>query len=341
MQKKIRSTLHSFLILTLSVIWSMAANADNPPIAIAVHGGAGTLASDWLTPEREKQYDAAINEALQAGYRELEAGRSSIDAVVATVKVLEDNPLFNAAKGAVFTSDGHNELDASIMDGRTLTAGAVAATKHIASPIELARLIMDNSVHVFMIGQGAEDFALEQGMQLVPQSYFFTQRRWDALQDKLNKRGIAGVDHDIEYGTVGAVALDKDGNLAAATSTGGMTGKLYGRVGDSPIIGAGTYANNRTVAVSGTGVGEFCIRTSAAISVSTLMEYTDASVNEAIARLVHDTIPDLDRSRQIDAGLIAVDARGNIALDFNSGTMPRGYINAHGDVYTAIYPDKE
>ena len=319
----------------------MTANADKPPIAIAVHGGAGTITSDWLTPEREKEYNAAIDQALRAGYRELQAGHSSIDAVVASIKVLENNPLFNAAKGAVFTSDGHNELDASIMDGQTLNAGAVAAIRHIANPIELARLVMDNSVHVFMIGQGAEDFALEQGMQLVPQSYFFTQRRWDALQDELKHHGIAGIDYDIEYGTVGAVALDRDGNLAAATSTGGMTGKLYGRVGDSPIIGAGTYANNRTVAVSGTGVGEFFIRTLAAQSVSTLMEYTDASVNEAVARLVHDTIPSLDKSRQIDAGLIAVDAQGNIALDFNSGTMPRGYINAHGDAHTAIYPDAD
>lgn len=319
----------------------MAVHAEKSPIAIAVHGGAGTLAGQWLTPERDTQYQEAVSQALRAGYDKLEAGENSIDAVIAAVKVLEDNPLFNAGKGAVFTSDGHNELDASIMDGRSLNAGAVGAVRHIRSPIELARLVMDESVHIFLIGQGAEDFALEQGMELVPQSYFFTQRRWDALQDKLNNRGIAGIDHDIEYGTVGAVALDRDGNLAAATSTGGMTGKLYGRVGDSPIIGAGTYANNETVAVSGTGVGEFFIRASAARSVSMLMRYENMSVHESVSKIVHDTIPDLDKSRQIDAGLIAVDADGNIALDFNTGTMPRGYINTHGDEYTAVYPDPE
>ena len=254
---------------------------QNEKVGLVIHGGAGTIERSKMTPEREREYRAGLERALAAGYEILKRGESSLDATEAAVRVFEDDPHFNAGKGAVFTSVGTNEMDAAIMDGKTLAAGAVASSKHIKNPISLARLVMEKSGHVMMDGDGAETFARENGIELVDQKYFYTQERWEALEKikaaEKSRTGTAGkafiiTDQD-RHGTVGAVALDRNGNLAAATSTGGTTNKRPGRVGDSPVIGAGTYANNSTCAVSATGDGEYFIRAAAAHEVSSLMKY--------------------------------------------------------------------
>src|SRR6266567_4465895 len=292
-------------------------NMEMEKIGLVLHGGAGTIERSKMTPEREREYRAGLERALMAGYEILKRGGSSIDATEAAVRVLEDDPHFNAGKGAVFTSAGTNEMDAAIMDGKTLAAGAVASLKHIKNPISLARLVMEKSGHVMMDGEGAEAFARENGIELVDQKYFFTQERWDALQKikamEKHRTGAAGkripiTDQD-RHGTVGAVALDKNGNLAAATSTGGTTNKRPGRVGDSPVIGAGTYANNATCAVSATGDGEYFIRATVGHDVSTLMEYRGMSLKEA-AQTVLDKVARLGGT----GGLIATDREGNIAI---------------------------
>ena len=263
---------YAFLIFFLCTIHMAKAQLKQPRgnIVLVVHGGAGTILKSQMTPEREQAFKTAMSEALGKGYTILNNGGSSIDAVEAAIKILEDNPLFNAGKGAVFASSGKNELDASIMNGQTLEAGAVAGVTTIKNPVSAARAVMEKSNHVMMAGAGAESFAQEQGLEMVNPAYFYTKERWEALQrakreDSLNTKagkkdnsGVTG--KDSKFGTVGAVALDKQGNLAAATSTGGMTNKRYGRIGDSPVIGAGTYANNATCAVSCTGWGEFFIR---------------------------------------------------------------------------------
>ena len=261
----------------------LQANMKAPSsFAIAVHGGAGTIDRNQLTPEREKEYRSALEQAVQTGAAILSRGGSSLDAVEAAVRLLEDDPNFNAGRGAVFTSAGTNEMDASIMDGKTLKAGAVASLKHIKNPISLARLVMEKSPHVMLEGEGAEAFAKENGIELVDPKYFFTQRRWDELQKEKKKASEGGTSPASErHGTVGAVALDQSGNLAAATSTGGTTNKRPGRVGDSPIIGAGTYASNATCAVSCTGDGEYFIRAAVAHEVSSLIENKGVSVKEA------------------------------------------------------------
>ena len=264
-------------------------NMETRKIGLAVHGGAGTIERSKMTPEREREYRAGLERALTAGYEILKRGGSSLDATEAAVRVLEDDPHFNAGKGSVFTSAGTNEMDAAIMDGKTLAAGAVASLKHIKNPISLARLVMEKSGHVMMDCEGAEAFAKENGIELVDQKYFFTQDRWDALQkikaaEKSRTSGAGKkfliTDQD-RHGTVGAVGLDQSGNLAAATSTGGTTNKRPGRVGDTPVIGAGTYANNATCAVSATGDGEYFIRATVARDVSALMEYRGMSLKEA------------------------------------------------------------
>ena len=308
-------------------------------IGIVIHGGAGTMDRSKITPEREMMYREGLERALQAGYEILQRGGKSLDAVEASVRTLEDNPLHNAGKGAVFTSAGTNELDSAVMDGKTLKAGAVASVKHVKNPVLLARYVMEKTPHVMVVGDGADALAKEAGMEIVDQKYFFTQERWDALQRvkegqaaaaKAGKRYIIA-DEDL-HGTVGAVALDYEGNLAAATSTGGTTDKRPGRIGDSPIIGAGTYANNLTCAVSGTGDGEFFIRSAVGHDISALMEYRSLPIKEA-AQTVLDKVAKLGGT----GGLIAIDKDGNIALPFNTSGMYRGYIDANGKPVVEIY----
>jgi len=322
---------------------------QNPRLAFIIHGGAGVITRGSLTPEREKQYRQKLEEALLAGYKALQAGKSGLDAVVIAINIMEDSPLFNAGKGAVFTADGKNELDASIMNGKTLAAGAVAGLHHVKNPITLARAVMEKSPHVMMVGDGAEKFAKEQGIELVDEKYFWTQERWDALQKILQQekdkaaetpkpKGLSENFAELPYnkfGTVGAVALDKDGNLAAGTSTGGMTNKKYGRVGDAPIIGAGTYANNDSCGVSGTGWGEFFIRLGVARDICALMEYRGLPIQNAADLVIQQKLPKLGG----DGGIIALDKFGNIGISFNSEGMYRAYIDSEGKPVIEIYKD--
>lgn len=317
---------------------------------MVIHGGAGTILRSNMTPEKEQAYRAALEQALQTGYAILQQGGSSLDAVEATVRVMEDSPLFNAGKGAVFTNEGRNEMDASIMSGRRLEAGAVAGVTVIKNPISAARAVMEKSQHVMMAGRGAEKFAREAGLEIVDPSYFYTEERWKALQRvKAADPDKTRLDHDStlqktsgmwgaankddKFGTVGAVALDKQGNLAAATSTGGMTNKKFGRIGDSPIIGAGTYANNATCAISCTGWGEYFIRLSVAKSVSDLMEYKGLSLQQAANELILQKVPALGG----DGGLIAIDKDGNIAMPFSTAGMYRGCVTEDGRITVEIY----
>jgi beta-aspartyl-peptidase (threonine type) len=328
---------------------------QNPTLGIVIHGGAGVITRGSLTPEQEKEYRVVLEQAVLAGYKILQSGGTSLDAVEAAVRIMEDSPLFNAGKGAVFTSEGSNELDASIMDGKTLKAGAVATLKHIKNPISLARLVMQKSPHVMMIGEGAEKFARENGVETVPQSYFFTQRRFDALkriQEEEKKKAEAAKEgkkislveskkDENRHGTVGAVAVDKFGNLAAATSTGGMTNKKFGRVGDAPIIGAGTYANNNSCAVSATGWGEYFIRLGVARDISAIMEYQAMPVQQAVDAVIQRKLPALGKmdNEDADGGVIAIDKFGNIGISFNSEGMYRAYIDMNGKPVVQIYKD--
>jgi beta-aspartyl-peptidase (threonine type) len=313
---------------------------ETKKFGLVIHGGAGTIDRANMTPEKEREYRAGLERALAAGYDILKRGGSSLDATEAAVRVLEDDPHFNAGKGSVFTSAGTNEMDAAIMDGKTLAAGAVASLKHIKNPINLARLVMEKSGHVMIDGEGAEAFAKENGIELVDQKYFFTQNRWEALQKikAAEKHRTGGASKDVlitdqdRHGTVGAVALDKNGNLAAATSTGGTTNKRPGRVGDSPVIGAGTYANNATCAVSATGDGEYFIRATVGHDISALMEYRGMSLKEA-TQAVLDKVAKLGGT----GGLIAIDRQGNIALPFNTAGMYRGYVDPNGKFVVEIY----
>jgi len=313
---------------------------ETKKFGLVIHGGAGTIERSNMTPEKEREYRAGLERALTAGYEILKRGGSSLDATEAAVRVLEDDPHFNAGRGSVFTSAGTNEMDAAIMDGRTLAAGAVAVLKHVKNPISLARLVMEKSGHVMIDGEGAEAFAKENGIKLVDQKYFFTQERWDALQKikaaEKKRTGSAGkafiiTDQD-RHGTVGAVARDKSGNLAAATSTGGTTNKRPGRVGDSPIIGAGTYANNATCAVSATGDGEYFIRASVGHDLSALMEYKGMSLKDA-AQAVLGKVAKLGGA----GGLVAIDGDGNVTLPFNTAGMYRGYVDSSGKLVVEIY----
>lgn len=305
---------------------------------LVIHGGAGVVKRD-MDPAKEKAVRAAMTEALQRGYAVLKAGKPAADAVAAAIVVLEDDPNFNAGKGAVFTHDGKNELDAAIMDGTTLRAGAVAGVHRVKNPILLAQAVMEHSSHVMLIGDGAEEFAKEQGIALVDPSYFRTEERWQQLQKAL-KEDAAGKPHADEetarhFGTVGAVALDADGHLAAGTSTGGMTDKRWGRVGDSPIIGAGTYAN-AGCAVSGTGWGEFYIRTVAAHEICMKVTQMGEPLQRAAAEVINQEIPAMGGN----GGAIALDAQGNIAMPYNTDGMYRGWIGADGVPHVAIYDDE-
>ena len=304
---------------------------------IAIHGGAGTISKKSMTPEKEAAYLKALNDALDAGYKVLEKNGDALNAVKAAVIELENNISFNAGKGSVFTNTGTHEMDAAIMDGKDLSAGAVAAVKNIRNPVELAYTVMKKSEHVFLIGNGAEEFARLNGITFEPDEYFYSEMRYKQLQ-KAKKENATALDHDInidekKFGTVGAVACDGNGNLAAATSTGGMTNKKFGRVGDSPIIGSGTYANNKTCAISCTGHGEPFIRAVAAYDVSCLMEYKGLSLEEAMNVVVNDKLMKIDG----DGGMIGVDAKANAALIFNSEGMYRGFCSSDGGKEVAIY----
>jgi len=302
---------------------------------IAIHGGAGTLPRAEMSAEAERRYRSGLQEAIDAGFAVLQGGGTSMDAVTRAVVLLEDNPLFNAGKGAVFTLDGRNELDASIMDGSTLRAGAVSGVTRIRNPVTLARAVMEKSEHVMLAGTGAEEFAAAQGFSFVPQSYFHTPERWQQLERI--RRGDAGLSAlTISHiGTVGAVAVDAQGNLAAATSTGGMTGKRYRRIGDSPIIGAGTYADNRSCAVSATGHGEVFIRTVVAHDICSRMRFGGRSIGAAVREVVLGELPPLGG----EGGVIAIDARGEIAIEFNSEGMFRASRRQGEEARIGIYAE--
>ncbi|MFT4033822.1 MAG: isoaspartyl peptidase/L-asparaginase [Siphonobacter sp.] len=342
----------------LSSLYATAQTPDPTKITLVIHGGAGTITRQNMTPEKEKAYHQALELALQSGYAVLQKGGTSLDAVVAAINVMEDSPLFNAGKGAVFTHEGKNELDAAIMDGKNRAAGAVAGVTTIKNPINAARAVMEQSEHVMLIGKGAETFAKEKGLTLVDPSYFYTESRWQGLQKALKEEKVQ-LDHTEEktrkspspksssraddliftegkkFGTVGCVALDQYGNLAAGTSTGGMTNKRYGRVGDAPIIGAGTYADNATCAVSATGHGEYFIRSVVGYDIAALMKYKGIPLKEAADEVVMKKLVEMKG----EGGVIALDAKGNIAMPFNSEGMYRGFIKADGKPTVEIYKD--
>lgn len=312
MRKLITTALFFLIIINTSY-------AQEKKYGLVIHGGAGTILKKNMSPEKEVEYTQKLNEALKTGYKVLENGGSSLDAVVAAINIMEDSPLFNAGKGAVLTEKGVAELDASIMNGKDLSAGAVAGVRHIKNPINLARLVMEKSPHVMMIGNGAEEFGSQFGIETVDSSYFITEERWKQFL-KIKNEQLNKLEKE-KRGTVGCVALDKEGNLAAGTSTGGMMMKKYGRVGDSPIIGAGTYANNETCAVSATGWGEYFIRLGIARDISALMEYKNLSLNDAADQVIMKKLTKLGG----DGGIVAIDKKGNIAMPFNTQGMFRGY----------------
>lgn len=361
----------TFLLTPFSVLGQKGGFAEikqlqspqNPRLGFIIHGGAGVIKKGTLTPEQEAEYVKKLEESVTAGYKALQDGKKAVEAVEIAIRILEDSPLFNAGKGAVFTADGKNELDASIMEGKTLNAGAVAGLHHVKNPISLARAVMERSPHVMMIGDGAEVFAKEMGIELVAEKYFWTQRRWDALQQVIkeekekekakrerekgsgrlisasptNEPIYAGMTpgqllSENKFGTVGAVALDKDGNIAAGTSTGGMTNKKYGRVGDAPIIGAGTFANNNTCGVSATGWGEFFIRLGVARDISAQVEYRAMPVQQAA-----DFVLKKVKALGGDGGVVVLDKFGNIGISFNSEGMYRAYIGPDGKPVVKIY----
>jgi beta-aspartyl-peptidase (threonine type) len=335
------------ILLVLALPVAAAVRGDDPmarsKIVLVIHGGAGVLAHKQMTAEQEARYRGVLEQALRAGHRTLRGGGRSLDAVEAAIKVMEDSPLFNAGKGAVFTHEGRNELDASIMEGAEKRAGAVAGLSRIKNPISAARAVMEHSEHVLLVGEGADRFAISQKLEAVNPVYFWTPERWKALQEALENerrtadrptsRSATAPAPDRPFGTVGAVALDAQGNLAAGTSTGGMTNKRPGRIGDSPIIGAGTYADNATCAVSATGHGEIFIRFAVAHEINALVRYGKRTVQEA-AREVLQRLP---REEGGVGGVIVLDAQGNAALEFDTEGMYRGTITEDGTITTAVY----
>lgn len=349
------------LILALSVLVAVSCNNKTekeqvatpseaevkdtlPNFGIVIHGGAGTILKENMTDSLEQAYRAKLEEAIRRGHEILANGGTALEAVQRTINIMEDSPLFNAGKGAVFTNAGTNELDASIMDGETLNAGAVAGVTTVKNPINLAYEVMVNSEHVMLGGKGAEEFAKQQGIEIVDPQYFFTENRYKSLQ-RIRDKEKTELDHDgktafvdpfikdSKFGTVGCAALDKNGNLAAGTSTGGMTNKRWGRIGDAPIIGAGTYANNATCAVSSTGWGEFFIRGMVAHDISALMEYKGLSLQEAAREVIQEKIPALGG----DGGIVAIDHEGNVAMEFNTAGMYRAKMNKDGELEIGIY----
>ncbi|MFT6850111.1 MAG: beta-aspartyl-peptidase (threonine type) [Sphingobacteriales bacterium] len=334
--------MQALLTITTALLISFSSYAQN--YVMVIHGGAGTILKKNMSDSMENAYRKKLEEALRKGHSVLKMGGTSVDAVQQAINIMEDSPLFNSAKGAVFTEEGKNELDASIMSGKTLSAGAVAGVTTIKNPINAARAVMENSPHVMMSGKGAEEFAKAQGLEIVPNSYFFTQPNFDRLKkaqenEKKLKSTSTGYIYegnpDYKYGTVGAVALDKSGDLAAGTSTGGMTNKKYGRIGDSPIIGAGTYANNNTCAISCTGHGEYFIKNVVAFDVSARMEYQNMSLNDAAEFIINEKLKKIGAA----GGLIGLDKNGNITMPFNTSGMYRGAITKDGNVEIFLYKD--
>ena len=316
----------AFLILSLS-------GQSQKKYTIVIHGGAGVMSKELINETARSEYKAKLNEALELGNKMLAEGATATDVVVKVINIMEDSPLFNAGKGAVFTHEGVNELDASIMEGRTLNAGAVAGVRDIKNPINAARAVMEHSEHVMLSGPGASQFAKEQGLEIVPNSYFYTESRYQSLQQLLKKeRERTGKDNT---GTVGCVVLDSYGNLCAGTSTGGMTNKRYGRIGDSPVIGAGTYANNNTCAVSCTGHGEYYIRLGFARDISALMEYKSLDLQTACREEINKLT-----NMGGTGGVIGVDKQGNIAMEFNTSGMFRGYLKSSGEKEIAIFENE-
>ena len=311
---------------------------------IVIHGGAGTLLRKNMTPEKEAAYREKLTEAIQVGYEILKNGGSSQEAVEKTIHVMEDSPLFNAGKGAVLTAEETIELDASFMNGETLDAGAIAGVRTIKHPISAAIKVMESSSHVMLSGQGADQFAAEQGLEIVAPEYFYTEQRKEALNRVKEAERKGGESASLEqeflknqrYGTVGCAALDKNGNLSAGTSTGGMTNKKWNRIGDAPIIGAGTYANNATCAISATGWGEFFIRSVVAHDISALMEYKGLSIQEAARIVIHEKVAKLG----CDGGVVGIDHQGNVAMEMNTPGMYRAHINSMGNLTVKIYKDE-
>jgi len=344
------------LLLLLFLIISCKENTEKKSIsaervpnsfAIVIHGGAGGIKREYFTEEQQNAYTQKLQEALDAGYAVLEKGGISLDAIQAAINIMEDSPLFNAGKGAVYNSEGNQEMDAAIMDGNTLNAGAIAGVNHIKNPILAARVVMDSSSHVMLSGKGAEIMAAKYGIEMVDSSYFFTEKRMNQLK-KIQGKEKTELDHtayliknelidDHKYGTVGAVAIDKNGNIAAGTSTGGMTNKKYGRVGDVPIIGAGTYANNLTCGISATGTGEYFIRTVAAHEVSSLIRYKNFTPAEALNEVLFNQIGPLGG----EGGMILLDKYGEVYWDFNSTGMFRGYKKSDGTSKVEMFEKPE
>ena len=337
------SLLGAGTMLAAAVSWKAdAQEADRMRYSLVIHGGAGTITRDNMTAEREAAYNTALTDALKAGQAVLADGGTALDAVVTSIQVMEDSPLFNAGVGAVFTNAGRNELDASIMDGRTMNAGAVTGVTRVKSPIALARAVMEQSPHVMLAQEGAEEFARSVGVEIVSPLHFWTENRFKQLRAvQARDESATFLDHDLgpdaeKFGTVGAVALDSDGNLAAATSTGGMTNKMWGRIGDSPIIGAGTYASNKSCGVSGTGHGEYFIRYTVAREICALMEYTGASLQAAADEVVQNRLVEAGGG----GGVIALDHAGNVAYSFNTEGMYRGHVSsAAPEPAIGIYKD--
>lgn len=339
--KKVNALLAGILLSTSCFSFAQST------IAIAIHGGAGTIEKANMTPEQEKAYRATLQQAVESGYHVLSQGGESLDAISAAILVLENSPFFNAGKGAVYTYEGEHELDASIMDGSTREAGAVAGVKHIENPILLARKVMTDSVHVMLSGEGAEQFAAQQGFKLVDNKIFDTEFRYKALlkaKEKLDKAKSHTKDYqaahqalpvEFKMGTVGAVALDKAGNLAAGTSTGGMTAKRFGRIGDAPVIGAGTFADNRSCAVSATGHGEYFIRYSVASDICARVAYQGKTIKQAGDEVIHDVLAPIGGT----GGVIIVDSKGNISMPFNTAGMYRASKSSSSPTYVGIFKE--
>jgi len=333
------------LITFLIVMGCKETPPSAPTFGIVIHGGAGTILRKNMTPEKEAEYRAVLAEAIQVGHAILKAGGSSKEAVEKTIHVMEDSPLFNAGKGAVLTADASIELDASFMDGATLDAGAISGVKTVKHPISAAIKVMEDSPHVMLSGAGADRFAAEQGLEIVDPEYFFTERRVNALKrvqeaQKTQKTSSTPTEKEFlkqqRYGTVGCVALDLSGNLAAGTSTGGMTNKNWNRIGDAPIIGAGTYANNATCAISATGWGEFFIRSVVAHDISALMEYKGMPIQEAAYEVIHNKVAKLGG----DGGVVGIDGKGNVMMEMNTPGMYRAHMDSKGKLTVKIYKDE-
>ena len=327
--------------IAVALLFFTAMTTQAKPVAIVIHAGAGSLNRDSFTPEREQLYHATLEQSLRAGHAILKGGGSALDAVEAAIVIMEDAPVFNAGKGAVFTAEGKNELDASIMNGDSLQAGAVGGVTTVKNPIRASRAVMEKSPHVLFTNRGAEKFAADNGLEMVDPKYFFTERRWKQIQTwlkqqeaKAKPRAAAEPDRHADYfSTVGCVALDAKGNIAAGTSTGGMTGKRFGRIGDSPIIGAGTYADNRTAGISCTGHGEYFIRHAVAHDISARIAYK----KESLAKAARDVVQTVLKQAGGSGGIIGLDAQGNVVMEFNTNAMTRGSIGPDGILKTAIF----